>query len=353
MAKAYAHCATEGCTNQILLFGINRTQADGKAAWAEKNGMICDTCKAKQRDKENRLSAEQNAEDGLPELKGSEKQIAWAETIRAEKLAQIEGDSSMLAKQTSASWWIEHRNHSARALLEIESRLAEKEIVFDVKVEAEIEATIKAEEPKTNTIAEISILEKTLVVTFPEKLNDFRLLIRSHGFTWFNNKWAKKLTKWNGNPKARAAEIGREILADGYSIRIYDEEIRDMVINGSYEIEKTRWITLYSPHLLQISWGRNDDCYYAAKALPTAKYVKPNITVAVEQFEQVLDFAQINNFLIDDEAQKAIDIAREVKINALILCVEKQPKKVRQRKKPKIEALAVPEIMEIDNEFID
>lgn len=44
---------------------------------------LCSDCLAHQREKENQANAQLNAESGLPALTGSEKQIAWAETIRA------------------------------------------------------------------------------------------------------------------------------------------------------------------------------------------------------------------------------------------------------------------------------
>jgi hypothetical protein len=63
---------------------------------------------------------------GLPELTGSEKQIAWAQTIRMAELDALPGrlarfDDDVAAgftgllwsvarRQTSASWWIDHRN---------------------------------------------------------------------------------------------------------------------------------------------------------------------------------------------------------------------------------------------------
>lgn len=51
-------------------------------------GKLCYECylayKAKQRADESRAAAEAAKSSGLPELTGSEKQVAWAETLRAE-----------------------------------------------------------------------------------------------------------------------------------------------------------------------------------------------------------------------------------------------------------------------------
>lgn len=43
---------------------------------------------------------------GLPELKGTDKQIAWANKLRMQKLDAI---LKTVASVTDASWWIEQR----------------------------------------------------------------------------------------------------------------------------------------------------------------------------------------------------------------------------------------------------
>lgn len=92
----------------------------------------CPDCR---RAEENAAAAQSNREKGLPQLEGSPKQIAWAETIRCAAVqamdafgsqlvdpAQIAGDSQRLATLsrihaliaetkaiTSAAWWIDHQ----------------------------------------------------------------------------------------------------------------------------------------------------------------------------------------------------------------------------------------------------
>ncbi|CAM5628505.1 hypothetical protein [Streptomyces griseomycini] len=88
----------------------------------------CSDCVDAQRQKENAENAAAAQAAGWPALTGSERQVAWAETIRAaavvkvresatwwpEKYPEVTGDpagiieAAMLA-QTSASWWIDNR----------------------------------------------------------------------------------------------------------------------------------------------------------------------------------------------------------------------------------------------------
>ena len=63
------------------------------AKWLAKQ--LCEACyKAEQQaknDVKNKESAIYNIEQGLPPLKGTKKQVAWAETIRAEKIKALNG----------------------------------------------------------------------------------------------------------------------------------------------------------------------------------------------------------------------------------------------------------------------
>lgn len=54
--------------------------------WKEKRefAKLCPDCWKKKADEENQKAAEAAKEMGLPELKGTEKQVAWANSIRLE-----------------------------------------------------------------------------------------------------------------------------------------------------------------------------------------------------------------------------------------------------------------------------
>lgn len=169
---------------------------------------------------QNSKAAEKNAEAGLPELQGSEKQVAWAESIRAQLIRQLEEAKDVFIKEQKelaeidekegpresqtvsggrfkgmstpggyramdqykkraekaiekirlenrASWWIEHREGFSFGQLAREIDLtdiepeakAEKEEQGRLEAEAKAEATMYAPEPKTSTICEIRFRE--------------------------------------------------------------------------------------------------------------------------------------------------------------------------------------------------
>jgi hypothetical protein len=396
MAKAYAHCATEGCTHTIMFIEQNRKLADRKAEWAESQGFICSDCQDKQRQTENAKAAEQNQAAGLPELTGSDKQIAWAETIRAQKLETIrqslagELDHMMidaywgsagwhqeplpvdhphayyaidlLKQQTSASWWIDRRDSKIGFILRelfvanppaAEVKPEQKAIID----EAKLEATVRPANPVTETVAEITINGQYVRVSFPEKRENFRLIMHKYHFRWDNNRWQRLVSALDGTTFDRAAEIGHFLLAHGYIVRQFNADIRNAMIHGYFEACQTRWIALFTSGKEQgrlcIRWERKDEDYWkVAKRLPTARYAKPHISVAIEQFEQVLDFAEVNGFSITAAAREAMAAAKQAKDAALVVDVRYEEPDKRGDDGEPVE-LEVPSDVEVDDDLRD
>jgi hypothetical protein len=120
-----------GHSERQQFYGKN-TERERKLAWMERG--VCPECYRKQKEEEkakaSQVAAEQARATGLPELVGSEKQIAWAETIRKEALASAKNTLAprdivpedklaaydklaearkRLEYETSAKWWIDNR----------------------------------------------------------------------------------------------------------------------------------------------------------------------------------------------------------------------------------------------------
>lgn len=106
--------------------------------WAGETG-LCDNCK-----RANRVEACQavEAEHGLVALAGSEKQVAWARKIRAEKVTEVEAYFARMAERVApakvemfdeqcsvirqvlagkaeARWWIDNRDLAETKLAEL------------------------------------------------------------------------------------------------------------------------------------------------------------------------------------------------------------------------------------------
>ena len=121
--KYAVKCEKCGKEYQIALFGkMDRRE------WIVKHGShICDDCRAAERAASNAANAANNYNAGLPQLTGSDKQVAWAETIRAEKLTAFRAAGikpeildkviAVVFAETSASAWIDRRNADVRQLM--------------------------------------------------------------------------------------------------------------------------------------------------------------------------------------------------------------------------------------------
>ena len=135
---------TRACGHEetVQLYGPEKDR-EKTLRWMEQTP--CSACYKQQQEKErsekSRLDASWAEEAGLPALKGSTKQIAWAESIRASIMADFKGMieagreisrppemeaerkrkiSAMwdwLSAQADSSWWIARRNHSAKTIL--------------------------------------------------------------------------------------------------------------------------------------------------------------------------------------------------------------------------------------------
>lgn len=101
MAKAEFLCAV--CGNGVQAVGRNRADANRLAKWHEAEGHLCAACTTQQHAAENAVAAEANQSAGLPSLTGSEKQVAWAETIRAQILRDLERIAPIVAAYGSVT----------------------------------------------------------------------------------------------------------------------------------------------------------------------------------------------------------------------------------------------------------
>ena len=134
-SKAFVVCAE--CKRHFTMVKNVRTKRKSESfvRYAESlERPLCMECfRAKRKcetelDRESEYEASLKVESelgGLTPLKGSEKQIRWATTIRAGKLLPLSRMSdyasaigAIAAAHSESSWWIEHRNLSRLELVD-------------------------------------------------------------------------------------------------------------------------------------------------------------------------------------------------------------------------------------------
>ena len=94
-ARAKYRCKTCGREFEATAIKANRRDADSWEEWAAEHIRECQDCRQERIEAERQAESEKAAADargkGYPSLTGTEKQIAWAERIRAEFVREWDG----------------------------------------------------------------------------------------------------------------------------------------------------------------------------------------------------------------------------------------------------------------------
>lgn len=352
-----------------------------------ESSKLCSECYQidlqRRREEANREAAEAAKDNNLPALTGTEKQIPWAETIRQRILADIDAliyagakrngrnelaiqeSYQAIRNKTTAHWWIDRRylkgefeleellSKEYEALIVNQAAAPPKESAVDTLAES----TVRPENPITETVAEVRILDDILEIRFPEKRDSFREIVKSEfKMVWFDG-WKRRINIKNGTIEDRAAEAGNRLLHAGFPIRIFDAEIREKAINADYKPECTRWVQArtegkYAGWLV-VSWARDEDLYRRAKAITGAKYDKPNVIVSPEHFAEVLDFVEMYKFEISDKAMAIIKAAEDVRDNTIVAIASEPKEKEYAAITDKPPVLDIPTEVDVADEFKD
>jgi virulence-associated protein VapD len=234
-----------------------------------------------------------------------------------------------------ASFWIDNRGEFFYGLVDLliaiptEVQKVQKSIEEDMQKEAELEATVRTEIATSETVAIISVEKLTkITVTFDEKRDDFRKIIKGHGFSWGDGHWYRNINAINGSVADRVAEVGNALLVENFIIRIFDEELRTKAVEGIYEPEHTRWIQKRTSGKYKgcfaLVWKRyHEDFYEVAQKIPTSKWSNPSVVVRPEQFEAVLDFANEYDFRLSQGALELVEESGRAKEAQLVPMVKK------------------------------
>ncbi len=328
-----------------------------KIEYFESHG-LCSECweaeKKRQFEEQNQKAAEEAKEYGLPELTGSEKQVAWANILRqkwiekaekhienerdefeylkerypektdaAEKgekllLAMIEAVDRILLAESEARYWIDTRYDDPKLAIKDMAKKIQIEqdtpiVPQSVEKEAIEDMTIRPSEPVTNLVTEIRIKDDVVTARLPERNEEFRLLLRGLRFSWKNGCWQRKTNELIGSPQDRAAELGIKLLAAEFPIRVYSEDLHKQILSGQFKPECDRWILQHEDGF-RIWWDRKtEDFYDEARRLPGSRWLseKRSVYIPGEAFRELEDFADKYKFKYTINAQRNLDEAKQ------------------------------------------
>lgn len=306
---------------------------------------LCEDCYAAHLAEENAKAAAENLENGLPSLKGSEKQVSWAETIRKKILDSLEplykevdeeatpeeknlfeAAINLLMSKESASWWIDRRSRYIENIVEecageAHTRIAPALPTTETEIEAKGEATIRPENPETETVAEFAIADKDIFVDFPEKLESFRAIMKAHIFAWTGSRWKRTPGKFAGSIDDRTAQTACALLDSGFIVRVYDGDIRKKILDRSFTPEQKCWVTsLKDKDTFSVKWPYEMDYFSQVKMIPGARWdsKRREMVIPAAQYEQVLDFAEVNGFSVSEGAQALSEKTMEIRDRAIL-----------------------------------
>lgn len=346
MAKAVANCVCKTCGAKFQKISTKRNKsiADSWEKWAVDYYDECDDCIEKSV-KEHRAAvskeaAEEAKELALPELKGSEKQIAWAETIRMDfyKRTSDEMDSFLiqakavpekqenrmkkykditifrnwLFAKADSKFWIDNRNLFCdpafgirTAELELSEMYTKECMQNELKEEVdETTVVIEPEDKKYSTLCEVTYDEKAVVVK-SDYCQYIPPVVKEAGYRWNGHVWSRTLGITTGGPEDRAVEIANKLLLAGFPIKI-DKAISERAITGDYIPEHKRWITYSIKRKKLIVESEVQDIAQKARLITGAsKY--GSVLIPVSSWEEVFDFANMYGFRFSPGAQKEID----------------------------------------------
>lgn len=350
-----------GHDGTIRLHGPKRTRE-----WIAKSkeSELCPDCYKKhleeKREFERTIARAEAKEQELTDLVGTEKQIAWAITIRAKYLSLLdetlqslhlsnEIDSVIfqeviesIQNETAASWWIDNGCVSffdKRILVNrYRDLLKLRETTGCISPEeAIIEATLRPESPVTELPVEIQIKQDVISIKYPERNDTFREIVKDKGFRWSGDSWERRISKFAGTTQDRAGEIGNLLLKTGFILQVFDEEARGKAISGNYEPEQTRWVKKLTEGKyvgwFSLTWEYgNQTIYEASRSIAGSRWNKPSVVIPASQFEAILDLADEFGFKLSEGAQKLVDEAKRAKESSIVVKPGDAPKPVEIKK---------------------
>ncbi|MDE5695798.1 MAG: hypothetical protein K2I96_00040 [Lachnospiraceae bacterium] len=282
----------------------------------------------------------------LPELTGTDKQVAWANDLRLKILENLTAylkkldrymaekglefipnttigideasnalDWFMLSK-TEARYWIDIRQDGVtfNTLVNEYHTHLDEELHGDAMKEVEEEEAMLTVVPKTEPGHEIKkgvvkfVINDSVSVQYI-KDPDFIGIAKELGYKWNGSFWEKKITEYTGDRNDRVAEMANKLLLSGFTVQFPNNKAKEMAISGNFAAENDRWIKYNeTDNLLSITWKvRSDMLYDSARKLPGAKWKDSSMRVNIEFYREVEDFAETMGFSISSMAKKKIE----------------------------------------------
>lgn len=333
MAKYDIRCSRCGNKYTITLYGPNKDR-EKRIAYLESCGH-CPACEQEARDEQIKSQVIVDEAAGLPQLQGSDKQVAWALSLRQDFISecdkrQLPDDARyvydyILNNVTKASIWIDNR-HNLLALFRAYKAAADAEkndkdvadnlsdadtkdaVLEDIAQQAN--TTITPDKVTHSGAVVVSVVDNAVKVQYTYN-QDFSNIMRKYHYKYSGGTWTRLCDQFSGRTQDRAAEITNALLTAGFAVQVDDDDIKNMAVSANFAPECRKWVTLivsgdYAGYL-SIKFDRDDYLYRQAKRLPKSKWHCGQMVVPIDCYNDVMDFASMLDFRVSDDATQAID----------------------------------------------
>ena len=304
-------CGHDGVVNVIGKMSERQRKAD----YAFSH--LCSKCAKEEKERkiaeENKKSKELSEEYGFPNLTGTEKQVAWGNTIRLGFYNEFENDrtaQSIIENETTASFWLDLDRFISKQDFLRKYKRTNREKEHRERI-ISIDAVAPERLEHEGVVEIVKKLDK--ICLFYLKDQDFINLVKSKDYRWNEDDccWYRRLNEETGKYADRAAEIGHELLKNGFAICIHDSEITEKAINGDYEEERTKWIKCdLGNKVLTLYWSiRSDEIYNASRKIVNNRYnrEKGYVEIPIANYRSVNNFAKKFDFCYTESAFDAIE----------------------------------------------
>lgn len=193
---------------------------------------------------------------------------------------------------------------------------------------------LQKSELQSKTIAQVSLEKDRIEVRFPEKLDVFNEIVKTHGFRWSWPIWYRNVSSLALPARERCIELCYNLIDAGFIVDCPGDLVQD-VIDANFKSEQKHWVKRMTSGThkdwFAIVWPYGASFYDQAKRITGSEYSKPVVVVPKEHYADVLDFADIHGFKLTDAALKLVELAKQQEDDILIVDL----KPIRQSETPK------------------
>lgn len=200
---------------------------------------------------------------------------------------------------------------------------------------------VRPVEVLTETICRIAIVDREIRLIFPERRDDFAALVKRFKYGFPSGCWCRVFPE-SIDVIDRAAEIGNELLCEGYCVQIDSPQVQSRMLGRSFVPEPFKTIKRVTKGVFKdyfiLEWAKADDCYSEAMKLTAARYSDGAVYVPSEHYLEVEDFAEINDFSMSEGAIALASEARLIRESAIVVNPKRKPRKSTKKNAEEHEA---------------